>query len=223
MKPPRSKLKTMKKQGTIIYIGDPMCSWCWGIAGELSKLTDQYSESLDFRLILGELRPGGGDPWTPAFKQFLRKHWEEVHHRSGQEFNYELLAWSSFHYDTEPPCRAVRTIRDMEPEKEFAFFKKTQYQFYVANKNPNTKEFYQKICEELKLDFEGFMRKFESEEYKIKTRQDFEESRELGIRGFPAVILELEHRLVPIALGFADYAIMASRIDAGLKEIPSLN
>ena len=40
----------------IIYIGDPMCSWCWGIAPELDRL--QAWTTLPFDVVVGGLRPG---------------------------------------------------------------------------------------------------------------------------------------------------------------------
>ena len=54
----------------IIYVGDPMCSWCWGISPDLIKLRDHYRESqVAFRIVLGGLRPGGGDPWDDQMKE----------------------------------------------------------------------------------------------------------------------------------------------------------
>ena len=46
----------------IIYVGDPMCSWCYGIAPELKKLKSHYdTKNIPFKIIVNGLRPGGGD------------------------------------------------------------------------------------------------------------------------------------------------------------------
>ena len=213
----------MAKKGTIIYVGDPMCSWCWGISNELSQIIDDYQEILNFQLILGGLRPGGGDPWTDNFKDFLREHWKKVNLRSGQDFNYDLLKLPEFNYDTEPSCRAVRIVRDLSPDKEFAFFTRVQHQFYVGNQDPNLTSFYKNICENMGIDFVSFQQKFESQEYKDKTYQDFQEARNLGINGFPSIVLKTQSRVFPVALGFSDYFAMSSRIDQSLQQLPSLN
>ena len=96
--------KAQKADGEIIYIGDPMCSWCWGISNHLQELKEHFAEH-KFSIVLGGLRPGGGDPWDDNFKGFLKHHWEEVTARSGQPFGYKLFDRASFNYDTEPPCR----------------------------------------------------------------------------------------------------------------------
>ena len=129
----RPDLSRINKKGRIIYVGDPLCSWCWGISPHLSKLKAHYKEEMEFEILLGGLRPGGGEKWNDQFKNFLRQHWEHVTELSGQPFGYKIFDRDDFNYDTEPPCRAVRVARDMVPEKELDFFKTIQYDFYIKN------------------------------------------------------------------------------------------
>ena len=204
----------------LIYIGDPMCSWCWGIAPELDKLLDDYQENLGFRLVLGGLRPGGGDAWTPQFRNFLREHWEHVQEASGQDFNFDLLEREAFNYDTEPPCRAVRVIRDLAPEQEFAFFKAVQRQFYVENGDPDTPEFYESLCEEHQINFGEFRSHFASDLYRQRVREDFAQNQEWGIMGFPSVLLQRADRLYAVTLGYSSYSKMRARLDSFLNNPP---
>ena len=198
---------------TIIYIGDPMCSWCWGIAHELQKLRDHYKNQYEFELIVGGLRPGGGEEWNDKFKDFLRHHWEDVNKASGQPFSFNILESDYFNYDTEPACRAVRVVRDLDSEKEFDFFKAVQYGFYVENKDPKETVFYQPICEKLNLPFDKFSQKFESEAYKQKTYSDFNRSAQMGVRSFPTVILVKEGKVTPLAFGFSTFEKMKNQIE----------
>ena len=41
----QSEIISWKTGEELIYIGDPMCSWCWGISPELNAL-EQYALSL---------------------------------------------------------------------------------------------------------------------------------------------------------------------------------
>jgi len=50
-------LSLAQEQPTIIYIGDPMCSWCYGFAPELSKTIDHFDNKANLRLVMGGLRP----------------------------------------------------------------------------------------------------------------------------------------------------------------------
>jgi putative protein-disulfide isomerase len=64
-------------EGKIIYVGDPMCSWCYGISKHLILLKNHFS-NLEFNIVVGGLRPGGGDVWDEQFKVFIQHHWKEV-------------------------------------------------------------------------------------------------------------------------------------------------
>ena len=200
-------------KGKLLYFGDPMCSWCWGITPTLAALKAQYAGTLEFELVMGGLRPGGGDPWTPAFKNMLRGHWNHVQEASGQPFNFGLFDKADFNYDTEPPARAVRIVRDLAPHKEFAFYEAVQRRFYVENEDPAELAFYQPICIELEISFDAFSLHFPTDTYKKLVREDFYKSQSLGIRGFPTVVLQTEEGMSLVAQGFATKEAMEGRIE----------
>lgn len=37
----------------IIYIGDPMCSWCWGFSPVLDQIRETYGAMAPVRVIVG--------------------------------------------------------------------------------------------------------------------------------------------------------------------------
>ena len=79
-----STTPSMTDQPTIIYIGDPMCSWCYGIAPELAKLKEAWAGKAEFKVLMGGLRPNATEPIDQEMKDFLAHHWDEVHKRSKQ-------------------------------------------------------------------------------------------------------------------------------------------
>ncbi|MCB0640711.1 MAG: DsbA family protein [Phaeodactylibacter sp.] len=198
----------------IIYVGDPMCSWCWGISPALNRLKHEAEQAgMTYRIVVGGLRPGGGDPWTTQFKEFLQHHWEEVHERSGQPFGYDLFERAQFEYDTEPACRAVVATRTMDPAVESRFFEWVQHYFYVQNQDPKSVEFYEPICQAMNLDFKTFSDLFESEAIRQATQADFQLNRQWGVRGFPTVIFRDGDKLYAIARGFATFEQMWAAVE----------
>lgn len=208
----------------IIYVGDPMCSWCWGISPDLQLLKKNYQNSLPFRVVVGGLRPGGGDPWDDKMKDFLRHHWEEIEERTGQPFGYELLALPYFDYDTEPACRAVVTARSLAPAKEFDFFEAVQRDFYVHSKDPASVGFYQDICEEFSIDFKSFSSLFQSNLMASETNKDFVLNRDWGVRGYPTILLRKDQNLYRVTNGYATYDQMKGYIDelVGQQQDPTI-
>ncbi len=103
------------------YIGDPMCSWCWGISPTVSKvMAFCEAEGIEFSMTMGGLRAGGGDPWNTAFKDFLHNEWRHIAQVTGQPFGFTLLDAAHFDYDTEPACRAVMTVQLLQTRKNLA-------------------------------------------------------------------------------------------------------
>ncbi len=197
----------------LIYVGDPMCSWCYGFAPELKKVVDETKDDLSLEIVMGGLRPYH-DAKMNEMKDFLTKHWKEVNHASGQPFKYDILNRADLSYDTEPPARAVVCVREMDPSKEYPFFEETQKLFYFENRDMNVAETYQSLIESLSLDYKTFQSLFNSEGMKMKIREDFERAGALGVRGFPTLLLQVDEVQKPIVLsrGYVQASQILDRI-----------
>lgn len=190
------------------YVGDPMGSWCWGIAPTLHDLAGYCQRhDLDFAITAGGLRPGGGDPWTAAFRDFLRREWEAIHQVTGQPFGYSLLDQASFDYDTEPACRAVVTLSHLlapgaqHGSEILAFFSGIQRKFHVDGQVPKALDFYRGLCAPCGISGAAFRAAFLSPEMHAATRAAFAQGRRWGVRGFPTLLLDSNGRIHPLATG----------------------
>ena len=197
----------------IIYVGDPMCSWCWGISPVLNELKAKYEGIYKFKVVVGGLRPGGGDAWTPEFKTFLKHHWEEVNERSGQPFSYSLFDKASFNYDTEPSCRAILCYRALSPLHELIFFEAIQHKFYVENEDPNEVQFYKSICEAHNLNYTEFEKLFLSQEMKQATHKEFLLNRSWGVNAYPTILFKSNERMDVLSRGYTNLNNLVEKIN----------
>ena len=173
----------------LIYVGDPMCSWCWGIAPELEALVESHPE-LPLRIVVGGLRPGpNAQTVGPELAGYLAHHWEEVERRSGQPFDQALLDDHGWLYDTEHACRAVVVMRELAPHETFRFFQRLQQAFYAEGKAVWDPEIYGELIEGFDVDSETFLTAFGSQDAIKATWQDFSLARSWGINGFPTIVL----------------------------------
>ncbi|MBL4752896.1 MAG: DsbA family protein [Flavobacteriales bacterium] len=206
----------MESKAKLIYIGDPMCSWCYGFADEITSAKAQLEEKVDFEMVMGGLRPYSTEP-IKQMKSFLKDHWSHVYEKSNQPFSYEILDADSIVYDTEPPCRAVVTIRELSPENEFDYFKAVQKAFYAENKNPNLTKTYRELAVEFGVDSAEFEGKFTSGEMVTRVREDFDRSAEMGIGGFPSVILQVHGKRIFIAHGYTTAKDIVEKVNKALN------
>lgn len=191
------------------YIGDPMCSWCWGISPTVTAVEAFCEESgIEFTITMGGLRAGGGDPWNTVFKEFLRNEWTHIGQATGQPFGFALLEAAHFDYDTEPACRAVATLKliqaknDLPTSLVLKFFSAVQHKFYVEGQDPKVADFYASICASLALEFDEFRALFESLEAQQAVQQEFVRCRQWGVRSFPTLLLDHNGKTSPLAAGF---------------------
>lgn len=201
----------------LIYVADPMCSWCYGFAPEYTRVVNYFKTEVDFKLIMGGLRPYNTETIDDNMHHFLRKHWLEISERTGQPFSYDILEDSTFVYDTEPAARAVVVVRNLKPQEEFNYYKAVQAAFYAENKNTNETETFVTIAEQFNIKANDFRTKFESKEYKDLTRQDFINAQEMGVRGFPSVLLIQGDKLSVITNGYTGAENIIRKIDAMIK------
>jgi len=201
------------------YIGDPMCSWCWGISPTVGAV-EAFCEAqgIEFSITMGGLRAGGGDPWNAAFKDFLRNEWRHIAQATGQPFGFTLLEAPQFDYDTEPACRAVATVKLLQARNHLPnstslkFFSAVQRKFYVEGQDPKVADFYASICAGLTLDFDEFRAVFDSPEALQAVQQEFVRCRQWGVRSFPTLLLERNGETEPLAVGFATAEQVLSRL-----------
>ena len=210
----------------VLYVGDPMCSWCWGGSPGLRQLEAEANrQGIPFRIRVGGLRPGGGDPWNERFKGFLRHHWEEIAARTGQPFSTRFLDRPAFNYDTEPACRAFLVMRGMIEEipgpetRAYEVFAAIQRKFYAEGEDPTVASFYESVCAAHGLDFKVFLSRFDHADAKRATANEFQEVRALGVSGFPTVLFRGGAGLEVLASGFMTGPRMVEALTRAMKPV----
>lgn len=198
----------MNKQKEIIAVLDPMCSWCWGFEPVLDALREDFSDEVKFSLILGGLRTKGDQAWDDDFKEHLRQHWQSVQAKTDQSFNPGLLQMKDFVYDTEPSCRAVITVRELDETKQFSFFKALQEAFYLRAEDITRTDIIADIAQGQGLDKDTFINLFESEQMQEKSQEDVYKARSMGANVFPSLVLIDEDGHLCVIKGYRSYKEM---------------
>lgn len=189
----------------ILYIADPMCSWCWGFAPTARMIKDHF-DAARFTIVVGGLRPGeNAEPLDEQLKRVIEPHWRRVRDVSGQPFDFSFFEREGFLFDTEPACRAVVAVRQLAPDKTFGFFCSMQEAFYARNIDITDPANLDGVLREHEIDEAAFMQEFDSDETQRATYRDFAEARRLGAQGFPSVALRNAERIVLLTVGYQPY------------------
>lgn len=198
-----------------LYVGDPMCSWCWGFAPVLDQLREHYDIPLS--VIVGGLAPGGGNRPSPAkLRAVLAEHWHHVEEASGQPFDFDALDRlpEDWVYDTEPGCRSVVAMRQLAPEHEFAWFTRLQRAFYADAIDVVDVHTHLDLLPSVApdVDPERFLALVESDEVRRITRDDFGMAQAWGITGFPTLMVRVGEQVVVATQGWVPWEHLETQL-----------
>ena len=207
-------------ENSLVYVGDPMCSWCYGFGVPLHQLLEQLP-GVPLAVVLGGLRAYNQEVMPDALKSTLHHHWEEVTKRSGKPFGTGQFDRESYIYDTEPACRAVVAIRTHVAEHTLAMYHAVQHAFYAMGRDITQTSVLADVWQELvdsrqigDVDFsrDAFVSAFESDTIQTHTRNDFAMVQQWGIRGFPALIAVVNGEAQLVANGYMEAGEMLQRV-----------
>lgn len=212
---------TESAQKQVIYIGDPMCSWCWGFSPALRKIREQFGDRVSLAVIVGGLRTGTMEAITDEMRAYIHHHWHEVNQRTGQPFSSDILDQPGFVYNTEPACRAVVAMRRLNPELVFDFFEQLHQAFYRDGMDLTRARVLADLAESLGVTGREFSSEFDSAQTAAETVADFGRARSLGVHGFPSVVLRDGDRHTLLTSGYQPFEVLSPYLDSWLAGTPA--
>lgn len=208
----------MSSDRTLVYIADPMCSWCWGFAPVINQLMMEFADQLSLRIVAGGLRPYTKESMDDEMRDEIVHHWQSVHEMTGQPFTFEGAFPPGFVYDTEPACRAVVTARELAGDQiALQLLRSLHENFYLNQRDVTQSEVLRETAGSIDgLDADAFARQLDTDAARDRTLDDFRFSHSLGVRGFPTVVLEHNDRYGLLSSGYQPIERLKPGIEAWL-------
>jgi putative protein-disulfide isomerase len=186
---PRVQFESMTQSSAhLLYVADPMCSWCYGFSPVIKAVADHFGDRLPIRPLMGGLRAGNTKAMRPEDKDYIRSAWTRVGAASGQPFDFGFFDREGFVYDTEPACRAVVVARTLNPTKALDYMAAVQKAFYGTNRDTTDVGVLIDVAVEAGFDRPAFADAIVSPDIKSTTFRDFMIAQEAGIQGFPTLL-----------------------------------
>ncbi|MBZ5756416.1 DsbA family protein [Pseudomonas sp. S5(2021)] len=193
----------------LIYVMDPMCSWCWGFAPVMQALAEQAANrGVGLHLVVGGLRRER-TPMDEAGRRRTLAYWQAVHEASGQPFDFAAGLPEGLVYDTEPACRALVAARQLEAECAWPLALLIQQAFYTRSEDVTQPARLVELAERTGLARDAFAECFDAGATREATAADFAWAGNLGIAGFPTVLAERDGQLALLTNGYQPLAALA--------------
>ncbi len=202
------------RMASLLYVVDPMCSWCWGFAPVVRRLRDEADHAVE--VIVGGLRAGETRGMTAETRHTIQHHWQQVAATTGQPFQFEGALPDGFVYDTEPACRAVVTMRELRPEVVLEYLHDIQQAFYAQGQDIKLGDVLAELAGRQGVDEALFTELWQSDGMRLATAGDFERKDQYGIMGFPALLVDTGQRMRLVSMGYQDYDTICRQIERRL-------
>ena len=134
------------------------------------------------------------------------------------EFQFDKALPEGFIYDTEPASRAAVTIPQLEPQATFPYFIRLQQAFYSEQRDITQAEVLADIAAEFEIDRQSFLDLWSSPRMQDKTQQNFQMTRQFGVRGFPTLIAQDKGSLELICSGYMGFEQLEPKLVDWLEQ-----
>lgn len=206
-------------QNRLLYVMDPMCSWCWGFAPVVQALATQAREAgVPMTLTAGGLIRDSRAVDTNSRQRYLG-YWQEVSHHTGQFFDFERGLPEGMSYNTEPACRAMVVVRQLDASKTWPFVQRVQQAFYAEGVNVTLPAELVRLAGETGLPTKAFANGFDSSEAQQATEADFAWVQRLGIAGFPTLLAERNGQLSLLTNGYQPLQALSPLLGRWLEQM----
>lgn len=191
----------------LIYILDPMCSWCWGFSPVLRQVLQRaHIDKIPVTLRVGGLRTGEQAVLDENKRAAILSHWRRVAETTGQPFNFTNALPSDFLYDTEPACRALVVARTLNANLLFSFLERLQRAFYQDSQDITQAATLCELAAQAGYCPETFASAWHAAETQLATQQEFAWVRSVSVAGFPTLLALHEQKYTVITNGYQPYA-----------------
>ncbi len=190
-------------EGSLYFVTDPICSWCWGMLPEWQILMEEFKDRLQFKLRCAGLQVGSREPLSKEHRDELTRLWQRVHETTGQMFSFSFPDDAEFIYHSEIPCRALQVVRKEMNIEPWALFHDMQEAFYLRACNLSDLESLWQLVKPYGLDQKRFISQMKDDGIRDVTREEFEWCKEQVIPALPSVMLDLGEGPKLICGGYA--------------------
>jgi putative protein-disulfide isomerase len=207
----------MKQQATLYFVHDPMCSWCYAFAPVWTQVQQQLPAAIRVQYVLGGLAPDSDQAMPPETRAYIQEQWRKIMQSvPGTVFNFAFWEQCQPRRSTYPACRAVLLARQQGGEYEIAMIRAIQDAYYRQARNPSDADTLCALAQQIGLDAAAFASALNADTTRRDLLAEISFARSIGGSSFPALFLQQDGTIQPIAHDYNDATGVLRAIKAAL-------
>ncbi len=204
------------------YFFDPLCGWCYGFSPVLMRLYEELREDVDF-----VAHPGGmvvGDRVGPLGEKaaYIKGALAPLESRTGVVFGPEfrrIVEEGTRVQNSVPPSRALTVLArlDGHPGRTVPFAHDLLDAGFAHGHDLADPAVLLEIAARYDLSEPAFLTSFTDPDTAAYTQAGFTAASQIGITGFPTLVLRRGNEGTVVARGWAPYAQVRRAVLGGLE------
>jgi putative protein-disulfide isomerase len=200
----------------LIYVHDPMCSWCWAFRPAFTALQAQLPPELPLRRVVGGLAPDNDQPMPQEMQTRLRSTWRTIQEAvPGTRFNFSFWERCTPRRSTYNACRAVLAAAHLSPRHEDPMIEAIQHAYYLDARNPSDVGTLIDVAGGIGLDRGRFSAEIAGDGVEAQLREEVAFARSGWFHGFPSLAVRTGSELRSVEIDYRD----AEKMSRQIKEI----
>lgn len=204
-------------KGKIIYIYDALCGWCYGFSPVAVQLKQRFSNDFEFEVWSGGMVTGERVGPLGPMADYIEKAYPTVEARTGIRFGEaylnNILRNKEYVSDSFPPSLALTVFKSFHPEHAAEFAHQMQRALYLEGKDLSKTDTFTPLLAEWGIPETDFRKRLEDPAYAERTRLEFKQAAELGVTGFPTMLLLHQGQFYLLAEGFRPFQEIGHVLD----------
>lgn len=197
---------------TVLFVTDPLCSWCWGMADAIDTVRAGLAGEFRFDLVLGGINTDSTLPVGSYGRRLMRRLWQEVAATTGQAFA-ELPA-AAYVHNSVPVCLALEHLRVVRDEPPFALLHELQRRFFTGGEDTTDPALLLELLRAQGVAVDSFDTLSRDSALRERLRFQFSMARSFGTEAMPSVLLRRGTDTRLLAGGYLD----AQMLEAVIRE-----
>ena len=204
----------------LLYVHDPMCSWCWAIRPAFTSLRAQLPTGLPLRRVVGGLAPDNDEPMPEEMRSKIKGIWRTIQETvPGTRFNFAFWENCTPRRSTYNACRAALAAARMSPAHEDSMIEAIQHAYYLEARNPSDVATLIDLAAAIGLDRERFAAEIASDGVEARLREEVVFARSGAFHGFPSPAIRSGSELRPVDVDYRDAEPMRRQIETILLAV----
>ncbi len=211
---------------TLYYCYDAYCGWCYGFSPVIKKIAEEYKDKLLFDVLSGGMIFSEQPQHIGAMAGYIGEAYKNVEQLTGIKFGEPWL-WhiqhpdeSDWHPESTTPAIALCIFKEYHPDNAVAMAADLQYALHYEGRDLTDDEAYRHLLHQYNIPEDDFYKKLHSEAYREKAYYEFALVKQLQVKGFPCVLLQVtDSKFYLLTNGYTDFETLKQRLENVLAEV----